>query len=154
MTAPETRLLLPGRFSSAAINIGGGELEVRLSDGGNWRVKVRRRGEDGWRLLCRGHLDGSIFETGLPDDRTPVSVGPLTVDPAGRRVDVNDAEVPLTAGEFDLVACSPPKSSASSRSPSCCASFGAVRVEARSARWTPVRAAPAASCARPERTDS
>lgn len=47
--------------------------------------------EDEWRLLCRGHLDGSIFEAGLSDDRTPVSVGPLTVDPAGRRVDVNGA---------------------------------------------------------------
>jgi len=103
MTAPETRLV-PGRFSSAAINIGGGELEVRLSDGGNWRVKVRRRGEDGWRVLCRGHLDGSIFEAGLTDDREPVAVGPLTVDPASRRVDVNGAEAPLTAGEFDLVA--------------------------------------------------
>ena len=49
-------------------------------------------------------FDGSIFEAGLPDDRTPVSVGPLTVDPAGRRVDVNGAEAPLTEGEFDLVA--------------------------------------------------
>lgn len=104
MTAPETRFLVPGRFSSAAINIGDGELEVRLSDGGNWQVKVRRVEEDGWRLLCRGHLDGSIFEAGLTDHRESVAVGPLTVDPARRRVDVNGTEAPLTAGEFDLVA--------------------------------------------------
>lgn len=104
MTAPEPRLLVPGRFSSAAIKVGEGELDVRLSDGGNWQVRVRLAGEDDWRLLCRGHLDGSIFEAGLPDDRTPVSVGPLTVDPAGRRVDVKGAEAPLTEGEFDLVA--------------------------------------------------
>jgi hypothetical protein len=31
MTGPETRFLVPGRFSSAAINIGNGELEVRTS---------------------------------------------------------------------------------------------------------------------------
>jgi DNA-binding response OmpR family regulator len=104
MTAPETRLLVPGRFSSAAIKVGEGELDVRLSDGGNWQVRVRPVGEDEWRLLCRGHLDGSIFEAGLPDDRTPISVGPLRVDPASRRVDVNGVEAALTAGEFDLVA--------------------------------------------------
>jgi len=154
MTPPEPRLLVPGRFSSAAIKVGEGELDVRLSDGGNWQVRVRLAEEDDWRLLCRGHLDGSIFEAGLPDDRTPVSIGPLRIDPAGRRVDVNGAEAPLTEGEFDLVACSPPKPSASSRSPSCCARSGAARVEARSAPWTPARAAPPASCARPGRTDS
>jgi DNA-binding response OmpR family regulator len=104
MTAPEARLLVPGRFSSAAINIGGGELEVRLSDGGNWRVKVRRSGEGEWRLLCRGHLDGTIFEAGPAGDRGRVTLGPLTVDPASRRVEVDGAKVPLTAGEFDLVA--------------------------------------------------
>lgn len=104
MTAPETRLLVPGRFSSAAIKVGEGELEVRLSDGGNWQVKVRPVGEDEWRLLCRGHLDGTIFEAGLSGDRVSVTVGPLRVDPAGRRVDVNGAEAALTEGEFDLVA--------------------------------------------------
>jgi DNA-binding response OmpR family regulator len=104
MTAPETRFLVPGRFSSAAINIGNGELEVRLSDGGNWQVKVRRVEEDEWRLLCRGHLDGSIFEAGLTGHLEPITVGPLTVDPARRRVDVNGTEASLTAGEFDLVA--------------------------------------------------
>jgi len=103
MTAPEPRLLAPGRFSSAAINIGGGELELRLSDGGNWQVKGRLVEENVWRLLCRGHLDGSVFEAGSAD-RGPVSVGPLTVDPACRRVVVNGTEVSLTEGEFDLVA--------------------------------------------------
>jgi hypothetical protein len=45
---------------------------------------VRLAEEDDWRLLCRGHLDGSIFEAGLADDRTPVSVGPLRMTlPAG-----------------------------------------------------------------------
>jgi DNA-binding response OmpR family regulator len=96
-------MLVPGRFSSAAINIGDGEVEVRLSDGGNWRVQVRStRGED-WRMLCRGHIDGTVFET-ASDDQRPITVGPLRIDPAARCVEVNGVAVRLTAREFDLVA--------------------------------------------------
>ena len=73
-------MLVPGRFSSAAINIGDGELEVRLSDGGNWQVKVRSTDGEDWRVLCRGHIDGTIFETATADDEGPVTVGPLRVD--------------------------------------------------------------------------
>ena len=95
-------MLVPGRFSSAAINIGDGELEVRLSDGGNWQVKVRSTNGQSWRLLCRGHIDGTIFETAAPDDERPVLVGPLRVDPAARRVEVRGAPVRLAAREFEL----------------------------------------------------
>lgn len=97
-------MLVPGRFSSAAINIGDGELEVRLSDGGNWQVKVRFADREDWRLLCRGHIDGTIFETATPDDEGPVTVGPLRVDPAARSVEVRGAPVRLAAREFELVA--------------------------------------------------
>jgi len=95
-------MLVPGRFSSAAINIGEGELEVRLSDGGNWQVKVKM-GEE-WRLLCRGHIDGTIFETAAADAEEPITVGPLRVDPAARRVGVRGEPVRLTAREYELVA--------------------------------------------------
>lgn len=95
-------MLVPGRFSSAAINIGEGELEVRLSDGGNWQVKVKM-GEE-WRLLCRGHIDGTIFETATADAEEPITVGPLRVDPAARRVEVRGEPVRLTAREYELVA--------------------------------------------------
>ncbi len=97
-------MLVPGRFSSAAIGIGDGELELRLSDGGNWQVKVRSTDEEDWRLLCRGHVDGSIFEASTPASPKPVIVGPLRVDPAARRVEVRGAEVRLTAHEFDVIA--------------------------------------------------
>lgn len=97
-------MLVPGRFSSAAINIGEGELEVRLSDGGNWQVKVKGSEGEDWRLLCRGHIDGTVFETAGPEDEGPVTVGPLRVDPAARRVEVRDAPVRLAAREFELVA--------------------------------------------------
>lgn len=103
MTAPGMRAYVRSRFSSAAVNVGGGEVEVRLSDGGNWQVKARLIEENVWRLLCRGHLDGSVFEAASAD-REPIRVGPLRVDPASRRVEVNGTGVPLTEGEFDLVA--------------------------------------------------
>lgn len=97
-------MLVPGRFSSAAIGIGDGEVEIRLSDGGNWQVKVRLgKGED-WRLLCRGHVDGSIFEAGTPTSQKQVTVGPLMVDPAARRVEIRGAEVRLTPHEFEVIA--------------------------------------------------
>jgi DNA-binding response OmpR family regulator len=97
-------MLVPGRFSSAAIGIGDGELELRLSDGGNWQVKVRSTDEEDWRLLCRGHVDGSIFEAGTPTNRKPITVGPMMVDPAARRVEVRGTEVRLTAHEFEVIA--------------------------------------------------
>jgi DNA-binding response OmpR family regulator len=97
-------MLVPGRFSSAAINIGDGELELRLSDGGNWQVKVRSTGGEDWRLLCRGHIDGTIFETAGDDDQEPATFGQLRVDPAARRVEFRGAPVRLAAREFELVA--------------------------------------------------
>jgi DNA-binding response OmpR family regulator len=97
-------MLVPGRFSSAAINIGEGELEVRLSDGGNWQVQVKSTDAEDWRMLCRGHIDGTIFETARADDQEPVTVGPLRVDPAARRIEVRGAPVRLSAREYELVA--------------------------------------------------
>jgi DNA-binding response OmpR family regulator len=97
-------MLVPGRFSSAAIGIGEGEVELRLTDGGNWRVQVRSTDREDWRMLCRGHIDGTIFETASAKDQEPVTVGPLRVDPAARCVEVHGAPVPLTAREFELVA--------------------------------------------------
>lgn len=96
--------LVPGRFTTAAIRTDGGELEVRLTDGGHWEMKAKLVEEGDWRSLCRGHLDGSIFDTAKPDSQAPVRVGALLVDPAGRRVEVRGREVRLAAREFELVA--------------------------------------------------
>ncbi len=60
--------------------------------------------EEDWRSLCRGHLDGSIFDTAKPDRQVPFRVGPLLVDPPGRRVEVHGREVRLLAREFEVVA--------------------------------------------------
>ena len=99
------KLLVPGRFTTASIQTpDGGELEVRLSDGGHWQMKAKPVGENDWRPLCRGHIDGSIFDAARPDDLAPVKVGPLLVDRAGRRVEVRGVELRLTAHEYELIA--------------------------------------------------
>jgi DNA-binding response OmpR family regulator len=129
-------MLVPGRFSSAAIGIGDGEVEIRLSDGGNWQVKVRLGKNEDWRLLCRGHVDGSIFETGTPTDQKPITVGPLVVDPAARRVEVRGNEVRLAAHEFEVIAMLATDPAGSSPRRSCFARFGGPGAAARFALST------------------
>ena len=96
--------IVPGRFHGASLTTAAGELEVRLSDGGNWQLKVRPSHESEWRLLCNGHLDGGLFTPPREDDRAPVRFGPLRIDLAARRVDAGGAEAGLTSREFDLLA--------------------------------------------------
>ncbi len=98
-------VLVPGRFTTASIKTPeGGELEVRLTDGGHWQIKAKLGEGNDWRPLCRGHIDGSIFDAARPADLSPVRVGPLLVDPAGRRVEVRGVELRLTAHEYELIA--------------------------------------------------
>lgn len=97
--------LVPGQFTSAAIRNAGGELEAQLSEGGNWQVKVRLAGENEWRLLCVGHLDGRVLAPSMPGtEQTPVRIGPLSIDFVRRRVRVDGVDPNLTAREFDLLA--------------------------------------------------
>ena len=98
-------VLVPGRLTTASIKTpDGGELEVRLTDGGHRQIKAKQGEGNDWRPLCRGHIDGSIFDAARPDDLSPVRVGPLLVDPAGRRVEVRGVELRLTAHEYELIA--------------------------------------------------
>jgi hypothetical protein len=64
------RKVLPGRFNRAMIVTPAGELELRLSDAGNWQVDARPNGEADWRLLCTGNLDGGVFVPPPEDRRT------------------------------------------------------------------------------------
>jgi DNA-binding response OmpR family regulator len=96
--------IVPGKFNGASINTGAGELELRLSDGGNWQLKARGEEEFEWRLLCTGNLDGGVFTPPEEDDRAPIRLGPLTIDLAARRVHVGGRATTLTAREFDLLA--------------------------------------------------
>jgi DNA-binding response OmpR family regulator len=99
------KVLVPGRFTTASIETpDGGALEVRLTDGGHWQIKAKLGGGIDWRPLCRGHIDGSIFDAAGSDDLSPIKVGTLLVDPAGRRVEVRGVELRLTAHEYELIA--------------------------------------------------
>jgi hypothetical protein len=40
-----------------------GEIEARLSERGNWELRVRRDQEMSWRLACTGDLDCGIVTT-------------------------------------------------------------------------------------------
>lgn len=60
-------MLVPGRFTTTSIKTpDGGELEIRLTDGGHWQMKAKLVAEKDWRPLCRGHIDGSIFDAPGP----------------------------------------------------------------------------------------
>ena len=97
------RRLNPGQFTSARICTEAGHVDISLSDGGNWQVKARFPGEEDWRFVCSGDLEGRVFVPPTEEDG-PTSFGPLRIDVAARRVEVLDAEVALTAREFDLLA--------------------------------------------------
>jgi DNA-binding response OmpR family regulator len=96
--------IVPGRFNAASISAASGELELRLSDGGNWQLKARAEDEDEWRLLCTGHLDGSLFAPPPSEDQAPIKLGLLTVDLLARRAHVRGLVADLTTREFDLLA--------------------------------------------------
>jgi DNA-binding winged helix-turn-helix (wHTH) protein len=96
--------LVPGRFSGASLSAEHGELQVRLSDGGNWQLKVKADGEADWRLLCTGNLDGGVFAPPPDDGELPIRLGALRIDLVGRVVDVRGVAVVLTSLEFDLLA--------------------------------------------------
>jgi hypothetical protein len=44
----------PGRFTRVSVQTSAGELEARLSEQGNWDVRVSRDQEVAWRLACSG----------------------------------------------------------------------------------------------------
>jgi len=96
--------IVPGRFNGATISSEGGEIELRLSDVGNWQLKAKASGETDWRLLCTGNLDGSVFAPPLCDDEAPIRLGPLWIDFVHRAVEVRGVPVQLTALEFELLA--------------------------------------------------
>lgn len=96
--------LVPGRFTTAVVRTGDGELEAQLSEGGHWQVKVRSAGEAEWCLLCVGHLDGRVLAPSPTEAQAAVKIGPLSIDFERRRVEVDGVDQELRAREFDLLA--------------------------------------------------
>jgi len=50
------REIVPGRFTRVSVQTPAGEIEARLSERGNWELRVRRDQETTWRLACTGDL--------------------------------------------------------------------------------------------------
>jgi DNA-binding winged helix-turn-helix (wHTH) protein len=100
------RRLCPGRFTKVSLQTKAGEIEARLSEAGNWDLRVRREQDTTWRLACRGDLDSGALT------REPVGptlgeevrrLGPLEIDPAARRAAVNGSALELSRKQFGLL---------------------------------------------------
>jgi DNA-binding winged helix-turn-helix (wHTH) protein len=102
----ELRQLCPGRFTRVSLQTKSGEVEARLSEAGNWELRIRREEDTGWRLACSGDLDSGAVT------REPVGpslgeetrrLGPLEIEPAARRASVNGSALTLSKKEFGLL---------------------------------------------------
>lgn len=94
----------PGRFTKVALQAKAGEVEVRLGEGGNWDLRVRRDGEATWQLACRGDLDCGAMAQAEPLPGEGVQkVGPIEIDPRARMAWVEGRVVPLSKKEFALL---------------------------------------------------
>ena len=99
------RELVPGRFTRVSVQSPTGEIEARLSERGNWELRVRRDQEVNWRLACTGDLDCGIVtrQPVAAAQEEVINLGALMVDPAGRRATVKGGEVRLARKEFALL---------------------------------------------------
>jgi DNA-binding winged helix-turn-helix (wHTH) protein len=100
------RLLCPGRFTKVALHTAAGEAEVRLSEAGNWELRIRREDDVSWRTACRGDLDSGL-RGGEPMaslfGEEARRLGPLQIDPVARAVAVGESALTLSRKEFDLL---------------------------------------------------
>jgi DNA-binding response OmpR family regulator len=93
----------PGRFTKVAILTAAGEIEARLSEAGNWELRLRKEGEENWRIACCGDLDTGAF-TAEPDRRETLVRGPLVIEPEGMKATVGEVALKLSRKEFALLA--------------------------------------------------
>ena len=102
----DLRQLSPGRYTKVSLKTQAGEIEARLSEGGNWDLRVRHEEEASWRLACSGDLDsGALTQEpvapGLGEEAR--RLGPLEIDPCARRARVHGNELALSKKEFALL---------------------------------------------------
>lgn len=95
----------PGRFTRVSIQTAAGEIEARLSEMGNWELRVRRDQDTAWRLACAGDVDCGI-QTAEPVGAVadePILCGDVMVEPTARRATVRGGELALAKKEFELL---------------------------------------------------
>lgn len=102
-TASPFKLPGPGRFTKVSVQTAAGEIEARLSEGGNWELRVRREEDTCWHMACSGDLDCGAITT-LPVEEETLIRGALTVEPDSRRATVGGKPVQLTRKEFAILA--------------------------------------------------
>ena len=93
----------PGRFTRAALHNEAGDIELRLSAGGNWQLMILASDDAEWRLACSGDLRAGAIAPDAPPSTQPIRLGKLHIDPEARRVVVNDSDVCLSAREYKLL---------------------------------------------------
>lgn len=108
LDASEARQLVgPGRFTRVFVENDAGQLEARLTQFGNWELRLRPAGAVDWRLACRGDLDSGA----LTRDPEPIGIeeplvrGPLRIDPAARTLSVSGEPVHCPGIRFTLLVC-------------------------------------------------
>jgi len=102
---PEEEALAAYGFARVLIDRPAGQLLAAMSEEGSWMVRIRRDGDEPWRLACTGDVDSLAVETDLPREaQDRLVVGDVTVDLEGLRVLVAGEEVRLARKEFDCLA--------------------------------------------------
>lgn len=81
-----------------------GEIEVRLSPGGNWQLYLRNRNDHDWRLACSGGFEDQALTPPRLLDPEPLRIGALAIDFAGRSAQVGGRVIALTRREYSLLA--------------------------------------------------
>jgi DNA-binding response OmpR family regulator len=102
----ELRQLCPGRFTRVSLHNQAGEIEARLSEGGNWELRIRREEDTTWRMACSGDLDSGAITSepvGPSLGEEVRRLGPLEIDPAARTASVRGNDVELAKKEFALL---------------------------------------------------
>lgn len=95
----------PGRFTRVSIQTAAGEIEARLSEMGNWELRVRRDQATMWHLACAGDVDCGVQTTEpiRAAVNEPIRRGEVMIEPAARRATVKGKEVMLSRKEFELL---------------------------------------------------
>jgi DNA-binding winged helix-turn-helix (wHTH) protein len=99
------RKITRGRFTRVSVQSPAGEIDARLSEQGIWELRVRRDNQAAWRVACSGDIacGATKHPAAFAQEQGVITLGALTVDPAGRRVTVDGNEVRLCRKEFALL---------------------------------------------------